>query len=141
MNALDKFLALIGLSSERFEKMSEAEQANLTQISETHASLEQERNEAFSTLEAAQSQITELTAGLATAQEENAAIQSGLTDTQTALEAANALATDLQGQIVSLNTKLAAKPSADGTVIVKEGEGLPGEKKKVIRSWEVPLYR
>jgi chromosome segregation ATPase len=141
MNALDKFLAMIGLSSERFEKMSEAEQANLTTISATHASLEQERDTAVSTLEAAQTQINELSASIATAQEENAAIQSGLTETQTALEAANALATDLQGQIVTLNAKLAAKPSADGTVIVKEGENLPGEQKKVIRSWEKPLYR
>ena len=137
MNPLEKFLTMVGLSPERFEKMSEAEQANLTQISATHANLEQERDTAVSTLEAAQTQLTELSASLAIVQEENTAIQSGLTETQTALAAANALATDLQGQIVSLNAKLAAKPSADGTVIVKEGENLPGEKKKVKRSWEI----
>lgn len=139
MNALEKFLSLIGLSSERFEKMSEAEQANLTQISETHAGLEQERDTAISSLEAANSRITELEASIANQQEEAAGVQALLEGSNSAVETANARIAELEAQVTQLNDKLAKTPSAGITPIVTGAEPLPGQQKKKIRSWEVDL--
>jgi chromosome segregation ATPase len=138
MNALEKFLSLIGLSSERFEKMSEAEQANLTQISETHAGLEQERDTAISELETASARITELEASIAAKDTEFEGVRlSGVE----ALDTANARITELESQVTQLTDKLSKTPSAGITPIVTGSEPLPGQEKKKIRSWEVDLIK
>jgi len=138
MNALEKFLSLIGLSSERFEKMSEAEQANLTQISETHAGLEQERDTAISELETASARITELEVSIAAKDTEFEGVRlSGVE----ALDTANARITELEAQVTQLTDKLAKTPSAGITPIVTGSEPLPGQEKKKIRSWEVDLIK
>ena len=141
MNALEKFLSLIGLSSERFEKMSEAEQANLTQISETHAGLEQERDTAISELEAAIARIGELEFAISTSQESAELVQAGLTETESHLQVAQTRITELEAQVTQLTDKLSKTPSAGITPIVTGSEPLPGQEKKKIRSWEVDLIK
>lgn len=131
MNTLEKFLTAIGLSSERFEKMSEAEQANLRQISDNQATLSQERDTAVQDRDAAQTRITELEGELATAQETATGLQDSLTEAESNLETANARITELEGQVTDLEAKLEKKPSAASTTVVAdsaEGENTPKKK-------------
>jgi len=141
MNALEKLLSAVGLSTERFERMSAAEQANLRTLSDNQAALEQERNTAVSERDAATTRVTELESALATA-----------SDLNTELTTQNGLAADTivahlatisahEATIAELNTRLESKPAAADTPIVKGGELMPGQTERKLKSWEVPLYR
>lgn len=140
MNAFDKFLAMIGMSQERYQTMSEAEQAQLTTVSNNLEASETARIEAETALAAVNTQVDDLTAQLATALENESAVQGGLTQTESALEQANTIITGLEAKVASLNVELSKKPAEAGTAVIKTGEPQPGEKKKVLRSWEIPLH-
>lgn len=134
MNTLEKFLAVIGLTSDRFEKMSQAEQANLRTLSDTQSNLEQDRNQAISERDQAHARITELESQVS----ELAAVQEQLTQAQADLVTAHDTITALGGQIIDLNAKLEKKPAAPATPIV--GKADESEKNAGKTTEEKPKY-
>jgi chromosome segregation ATPase len=139
--SLKAFLALIGISSERFERMSQAEQENIQKVSDAQAILEEERNTANAALVDANARISALEADLETSQTASNDLNATLTEAQSSLETANARITELEAQNTELNTRLAALPVESTTTIVTGEEVPPGQQKKKIRSWERDLIK
>lgn len=140
MKIKETFLALIGISSERFEKLSEAEQDNLIKVSESLDAAETAQATAEENLSTSQARVTELEGELDTANETIESTQASLEEANSNLETANARIAELEGEVIELNAALEKKPAAAGTPVVKTGEKIPGEKTRSIRSWEIPLF-
>jgi TolA-binding protein len=136
MNALEKFLGLIGISSERYGKMSEAEQ---TKISDMAQRLESAENKA-SDLEARLSDADGKISALETIIEEKEAIilsnESKHKEFNDSLMAQNE---QLETKIQELETKIANLPAAEPSASTVDADPAPSSNKG-IRSWEQILH-
>lgn len=135
--SLKTFLALIGITSERFEKMSAAEQESIQRVSDAQAILEEERDTANAALVDATARISALEADLETSMTTANDLNASMTETQSALEASTATITELQGQITALNDRLAKLPQEESAAIITGNERPPGEPAKKKRSWDI----
>lgn len=143
MNALEKLLAKISMSSERYDKLSAAEQTQLTTLSDSMEASETARADAETALATANESITALTtangqqaddivAHLATIEAHAATIATHEATISTQTETITAhVAT-----IAELKAELDKMPGATETKVIKGAEGQPGEKTRKKRSWE-----
>lgn len=143
MKKLEKFLALIGMTSDRYEKLSEAEQTQIKTLSDQIELAETARDTAVAELATANESITALTEQLNQA----SLLVSGHSDTITAHEAtisahektiltqATRISTQ-EATIAELKAELDNVPGSAPATVVTTTEKIPGEKQRKVRSWE-----